>query len=363
MMSINYYRSFLLLAGILMVSASHAQYFEVDNYEEKHTSGTVYSFPILKLKATTAVAQKINEQLQKQELEALISPVKKGAFASIWPDKENPYSGTTEYSYEIVENNDRFITITFNGEGCGAYCEGFYTTYNFDSQTGAQLKITDLLTAAGKAFIGQWIACDKNKVINDMIKELKNRQKSGTADEKQDAAEAIEMYTNCKSNGEPSSLEYEKFQLADQKMILSSERCSNHARLALDELGEFSYPLPLSNFGLCFSQQGHQLLNTGLNEIATTRYMKGTINTTIPVSMLLNLPAQGTMTGVYFYNRVAGILHVNGNRQGNTMSFTESDEKGISTGRFDLILTGNSFTGKWINLKTMKEMPVKLTMN
>lgn len=343
---------------------SYGQYFKIDLYEETHSSGEVYTFPILKLASNPSIARKINEQLQKAELSAVIDPVKKGAFKEIWPHGANGIGGTSEYSFVVIDNNARFITISFSGQGCGAYCEGFTTRYNFNSKTGADIRAPDLFTVSGKSFVGQFITSTRNKLITDIIKELKTRQKSGSAEEKQYAADAIEMYTTCRRSEDiAAALEYESLQLDEQKIFFYSDRCSNHALAALDEIGEFVYELPISDFTLCLSRSGHQLLDTKLYEIATGRYLKGTINNSIKISVLLKLPEEGEIEGLYFYNRIAGIIHMNGNKKGSTISLTERDANGNATGQFDLTLTGNLLTGKWTHPTSGKMLPVKLAVN
>jgi hypothetical protein len=356
----SHLRSCLLFTLSLSLTIGYAQYFQVVNHEEKHSSGEVYSFPILKSATNATVAKKINDHLQNAELSKVIDPVKKGAFSEIWP-RDQEMGGTTSYSYDVLQNNDRYLSIQFTAEGCGAYCEGYTTNYNYDSKTGNPILTSSLFSPAGLAFAAQYASRSRNKQINDVIAKLKKETKNGSATE--DTPMAIEMFTNCKTGDEDvTSFEYDKLILADDMITLVGSRCSNHAMAALDEIGEFVYELPAGQFGVCFNSYTHQLLNTGQKENSLYNYYKGTINNTINVSMLLEVPSTNrALSGIYFYNRVAGIINVSGSKTGNNLSFTEADDKGVKTGRFDLTLAGNSLTGTWTNLKTKKAMPVKLT--
>lgn len=351
-----------LLISMLLTDAI-AQPFEISNYTEEHYSGEIYSFPIVKSSANAAAARSINEQLQKAELEGPINPAKKGAFENMWPH-ENQIGGTSGYAYEVLNNNERYFSVSFSGEGCGAYCEGFENYYNFDAHTGALITVPLLLSKQGLSFISHYALYKKNKTITDAINSLTRKNKSNPSDAADNQA-AIEMYQGCRlAETDEFNFDYAKLMLSDSAVTIKTDGCSNHAMAALDEVGDFVFNLSLHDFKASLSSYGMAVLNTSSPTNSTYRSYTGTLNNTIKITAFLSVPPNDqAVQGMYFYNRVAGIIKLQGSKQGNTISFTEADDHGIKTGQFELTLMGNTLTGKWINPKTLKELPVVLKEN
>ena len=58
--------------------------------------------------------------------------------------------GATEsQQFTVSRSDDRILTIAFDREGCGAYCENYNTYYSFDLLDGSVLTSTNLFTNTG----------------------------------------------------------------------------------------------------------------------------------------------------------------------------------------------------------------------
>lgn len=57
--------------------------------------------------------------------------------------------GTESQQFTVSRNDGRLLTIAFDSEGCGAYCENYSTYYSFDLQDGTVLTAANLFTPAG----------------------------------------------------------------------------------------------------------------------------------------------------------------------------------------------------------------------
>ena len=51
--------------------------------------------------------------------------------------------GTASQSFKIKRNGGRFL-ITLSAEGCGAYCESYQSSHNFDAINGQLISANQL---------------------------------------------------------------------------------------------------------------------------------------------------------------------------------------------------------------------------
>ena len=58
-----------------------------------------------------------------------------------------------------------------------------------------------------------------------------------------------------------NSLEFIDFKIIDKTIVLTSERCSNHAERALDELGDYQFIIKQSQINSLLNKYGKNILN------------------------------------------------------------------------------------------------------
>jgi len=220
-------------------------------------------FPIIKTKSST-VSNRINNTLCSDFLEVDRSKIKKSIFENIWPNEENSNGRLSDISYEVLQNSKRILSISISAEGCGAYCEPFTRYYNFDLQTGKEIKLEHLLTPAGKKLLLEAMNKQKKELLQRKIsstKELLSRK--GSAIDKDDQEyyeEMIEVYSNCLESQLYNSLEYIQFSLQEKTFVVFTDRCSAHVNRNVDELGDFEFGFSLANWKKHFSAFGLSLL-------------------------------------------------------------------------------------------------------
>lgn len=97
-------------------------------------------------------------------------------------------SGLTGASYEVTYNKNGILSLAFSLEGMGAYPSYWCVYLNFDSKTGKQLKIGDIIKA-------DRVTKFKAKVLADKVFSLKRYKKEIKGYE--DSDWAIETVNSC----------------------------------------------------------------------------------------------------------------------------------------------------------------------
>lgn len=262
-----------------------------------------------------------------------------------------------EIDFKVQRNDGRIFSVTFATEGCGAYCEAYKTSYAFDAASGRHLGEDDLFSAAGRAALAKEIKTSSLGAIKAEIVRLKSAKAGSSAQEisPQDRATAIKMYEDCAQLRQ--SPEYESglgaLQIQAQAVILSTERCSNHALQALDALGNFSARFSPAQLKPWLSPYGHYLLLGGAADFAAPaspwgQVLRGQIGGKLPVIMALGFPnADGSVGGHYFYERQRKPIALFGEFRAGTLTLAETETEQASPPRLVLSPNGSELRGRW----------------
>ncbi len=222
-----------------------------------------YIFPYIKAKSS-GITTRINNTLCSDFLDVERSKIKKSIFENVWPNDENSMGRLSDFSYETLHNSKRIFSISISAEGCAAYCEPFTRYYNFDLQTGKEIKLEELLTPAGKKLLLEAMNKQKKELLQQQIRSAKELlRKKGSSldkDDKEYYEEMVEVYNNCLESQLYKSLDYIQFSLQQKTLVVFTERCSAHVNRNVDELGEFEFGFSLANWQKHFTPYGLSLL-------------------------------------------------------------------------------------------------------
>ena len=211
-----------------------------------------YVFPFVSVPGKKNVANKVNDYLVSDLLDIDRRKVKKSIFEHLWPTKEKPMSGLSDFSYEVLCNTKKFLSLSISAEGCGAYCEHFTSYYLFDFKTGERIKLTDLLSKEGLDQLVDSINIKKKKLLETTIKGMQDslaNQSGQLKDYDRDyLEEALLLYQDCLANQQVSSIEYVKFYITKDMLFTSTGRCSAHVNRALDDIGDFDVEFALADW-------------------------------------------------------------------------------------------------------------------
>ena len=301
--------------------------------------------------------------------------------------------GLASQAFTTLRNDERILSIEFTGEGCGAYCEGFTTHYNFDLQTGRQLSLDDLVTARGQQAIARKLAEAKRDAYRTMIDklnaELKQERASKVKTERDmgdETQERIDFNKDCLDRANSALAElgktkdaplayYADFALGADKFILQLGRCSNHAMRAIDDVGELSFELTYAELrphltsyglGLLFKDARPQVPGSDIPLLCTLFkdnkaqspcgiygiFLHGTMDGKTAITMRLFKNANNEVNGAYYYDKYRQLIRLNGHEQGGKLELAEELKtlpgSETQTAALHLSVTGNHVQGKWV---------------
>jgi hypothetical protein len=215
----------------------------------------------------------------------------------------------------------RVLSLGFEGEGCGAYCESYTLHPAFDTRSGRLLVAQELLAPAGLRAVTRRVDAAEAERLRTTLAALRRaRQAKALSRDDADTIDAqLAMYEACLARltgpdrppaepPDPGSL-----RVAEGHLVFGRGRCSNHAARAIDDLGDFDHAIPLAELAPHWSPYGRSLaLGEGRAEPpllhATLQVFRGRIDGRIPVTLFLQLaPVRAfdpPLAGTLYYDKV-----------------------------------------------------------
>lgn len=304
------------------------------------------------------VASKINNLLFI-ELYRALAPVR---YAKQFNENDEvELGGLSSQAFAVVLNNGRVFSLAFSGEGCGAYCEDFTKHFAFDASTGDRLVASDLFTAYASKALTKKMLGYKQMLYNKQIASLEAELKQlGTGKQKADDIEVMEgkiaLNRDCISNLAGQNAHVNPFTRYDYNfhptgVEIIAERCSNHASRAYDDVGDVTLTIPYPELRPYLSDYGKYLFLNEASAVTDTslygKILTGRIGEKSTITMLLHQHDDGSVNGVYFYNKYRKPIKLSGSESTNELVLEEFSNEG-STGKMRLKKRGEKLTGSWI---------------
>ena len=182
-----------LLSTICAIFISLSIYGQTDFFKFKTISSEDCNFPIFTSSVDTLTYNKINQTLQLLKLNLLEGFQTKTIFEEIrFTDFEPKAAISRQMEFEILENNNKTLTIYFNEASCYATCFYWNSYLNFNSQNGNLINIEEFFTKEGFENFKQIV---KNKNIKHIINQ-------SLSIEKEYRTSFINAYSNLISNAD-----------------------------------------------------------------------------------------------------------------------------------------------------------------
>lgn len=277
-----------LLAGIavaepVLTVQSLSYQGKVESYGEvRDATEGQYNMPFVQA-GDKAVAASINSQLFQGQFN-VAAPLQADKYFTL-ADAAG-LEGMASQTFSVTRNDGHILTIVFDNEGCGAYCENYQVIYSFDVNTGKKIVPEDIFTADGMHRLANRLQQARQAAYRKMLVSLRNdlrearkKNEANTAETISDLEERITMNSECAGEGghtdrtprvvEPvQGFAYDKVELAEKSLRLTRERCSNHAMRALDDVGDFTLDIPYPELAPYLTDAGKRLLldNTALQQ-------------------------------------------------------------------------------------------------
>lgn len=325
-------------------------------------AGTDVTTPFIE-STNNVVASKINNLLFI-ELYGALAPVR---YAKQFGKGDGvELGGLASQSFAVILNNGRVFSLAFSGESCGAYCESFTNHFAFDASTGNQLVPSDLFIGSASIALTKKMVSHKvtlyNKQIALLEAELKQLNGGKAKAEDVEVLEGkIALNKSCISDLAAHDARANPFTRYDYNfnrtgVEIISERCSNHASRAYDDVGNVILTIPYSELRPYLSDYGKYIfLNEGRVASDTSIYGKiltGRIGEKSIITMLLHQYDNGSIHGVYFYNKYRKAIKLSGSESANELVLDESAGEAI-TAKIRLKKISEKLTGSWIGNKTL----------
>lgn len=307
--------------------------------------------------------------------------------------------GNESQQFTVSRHDDRTLTIAFDNEGCGAYCENYSTWYSFDLQDGSLLTAANLFTPQGMRALAtrlrqtqitryrqQLATLGKERKVAQARRTSPAAKKSPPSQEDlRDLDDRIALNQSCLDDQQARAREatsltgeqtptlfgysgYNPFELSAKAFKLTAGRCSNHAMRALDDVGDVTMSVPYPVLAPWLTAYGKAVLlnegNAPPAERVFGQVLHGTMASNTAITMLLEKGNSDAISGSYFYDRIRTPIALNGSQTGQTLELTEAmkDKPGQpeKTATFSLRKTGNDLKGQWASQAANKTLDVRL---
>tara|TARA_R110001592_G_C13188983_1_gene752095 strand:- start:11453 stop:12223 length:771 start_codon:yes stop_codon:yes gene_type:complete len=247
-----------ILLFVINCNTTEINKFSINQIKEvnKKFPNQEYKYPILK--GNSEISNKINSKIINDLLDLDINKPHKSIFENVWSTEEKLMPSLSFLEYKVNILNSKLYSVTFQTESCGAYCEEFSISYNFNLLNGKEIIIDSMLTDSGKKSLLEKLNNQRENKLKKTIEELKKEQISST--EENDFEERIALLQSCLEMTSISSLEFINFKFEKEYINLFSDRCSNHAMRALDEVGRFEYSFKIDEINNLLNKYGKQIL-------------------------------------------------------------------------------------------------------
>lgn len=292
--------------------------------------------------------------------------------------------GLASQTFTVPRNDGRILSIAFEGEGCGAYCESFRDDYAFDARDGRLLTPDNLFTDSGIRSLAARLENERVKRYRAQLADLRaelaaaRRDKKTPADDITDLQDRIALNQTCLAERleaakatpvDPGEARRRfNYRLTATTLESSASRCSNHALRALDDVGEVTLALPYAQLAPWLSAYAQAVLfgpaaaaPPPSPEPVFGQLLRGELSaagtTALPITMLLNLEYDGSVSGTYLYDRVRRPIALGGVRHGTDLTLTEDAGSTATPDTdkpvFKLRRSGTGLQGDWVGRRTL----------
>ncbi|MBV6325060.1 hypothetical protein [Duganella violaceipulchra] len=317
-----------------------------------------------------ALSAKINDKLFLAQF-GVLSPKTPGK--SVGAADGIALDGVSTQSYAVGRNDGRILTIAFNSEFCGAYCETSRQYYSFDMGSGRSVQAEDIFTVAGMRELArqmrkQRLAAYRNEAAQRKAAlDALRKEKKASKDDLDDLEQRVALNSECASKESQLAKQsdadllaaFRTYQLeaAAQKYNIYSERCSSHAEQALDDVGTVKLALSYAELSPQLNDYGKALL-TGTGAVPPAggyfgQVLHGRLGT-MAVTMTLKKDGDGGVEGTYFYDKFRQPIALDGTeRDGKLVLNERSGDKVSATLQLGWSEAAHALQGSWTGKKEL----------
>jgi hypothetical protein len=202
------------------------------------------------------VAEKINHSVFA---EGLGSTAPSRYHKTFQPQDTEALGHQSNLNFQVGLNNGRALSITLFGEGCGAYCQGFSTPLLFDARTGRRVELDQVFQTEGIALVQGRMDSLRASLYRDQVSSLRETladpQRRATVDTA-DLEDRLALDLEC-----PEKAASSRYEFGSDSLTVVAEQCANHARQALDDVGEVAFSVSYRELRPLMTKFGRSILS------------------------------------------------------------------------------------------------------
>lgn len=270
---------------------------------------------------------------------------------------------TANLDYTVEYQDSKILTLNFFVEGCGAYCELYTVPLSFDLASGAIITLEDLFSPATIHQLNLRVRKDIRAQITTFVERHKSQSPEQIKEEKGEDFNYEQFYASC-ATYEDELLYVDSFSLQNGNLVFLNGRCSNHANLALDELGDFTTKIAVATLNDQLTPYGHYLISGNREKPVSPapslndKLVYGTLGKSTRIAMYISC-RHGSASGTYLYERYGSPIGLSGkcSTEGNQHYLLKTVSTEIADEIFTLDLKEGRYQGSWES--NGKSLPVR----
>lgn len=337
-------RNILTILSLIIWFNSFGQenYLKIENISNKED----FNFPTI-YSTDTLTSEKINIHLQLSELDLIKGKERKNIFEVVTENSEGIYGSKTSINYEILNNNERVLTLCFDESSCGMTCAYWNRYYNFNPQNGNRYFLQDFFSEPNFKKIKDLVVKERQRDFERQLTSLKKESQDPELDElKTDIFSRISEDDLTDFYFNKDSLFFDSWNLLDKNAkFLGFETVTGIAIKQIQNL--------LNDYGKAILISGQGIVN--YQGTTNPQLFEGIIGKHNKIYLLFRNLYENTFEGTYAYKKYGKAIYLGkGKFLDGTYTFEEDNYNFKKIGTISFKQQGNTLLGYWKNNKGIK---------
>lgn len=333
------HRSILTILTVLFGTLLYAQT-DYIGYKKIKGKEDDFSFPFFDSAANSKAVGKINLLVQLSELNQLYDP----------KTKDLPVdNGGVAIDFIIKSNTSKMLSIMLNESSCGATCYYWVKYYNFNTQNGDVIQLSDLFSKQGYSQFGNMVYKSRMSQFKKELLKVKDKE------------DRANLETDIMSKYEEDDLS--DFYIKDKYIYIDAENSfsKNEKFFGIETVSHFElkdFEPWLNDYGKCVFGLSNKDVSV-YQSVSLPQVFKGTI-AGAEVVAVISYGNKNTMFGNYAYLKYGKVIELFGTIKVDNLTLKESNDDDDTIGIITAKYAANKITGTWASADGAKIYNINL---
>ena len=322
------------------------------NYETITDNSKNLSFPVFNSSKKSLALEKINQHLQLSELELLVGHEKENIFEIVTNNASALYGPKATISFEIINNSNKILSLSFNESSCGMTCWYWDQYFNFNTANGDLITVEDLFTPEGFKKFKPFIL---KRRVDNMAAQLESDSISMSPEFKD---EFLKLKTISIEKDDLSDffIKDNSLFIAGENLLSKNERFSGIDMTCEFQLKEFKFYL--NDYGKTVFMNTSTPLITFRSTHLPQLY-SGTIGNE-RILLIFKPTYENQIIGIYANFKKGVGINLEGSLREKALYLRELTRDYQENGSIDAEYTWKEIKGRWKSIDGTKILPIKL---